>query len=51
MASPRSATTRHAVLEAEGPAGGQGAVLPDGVAGHAGRLDAQPLDGVDDRAG
>ena len=38
----------HAVLEAEGPAGGQGAVLPDRVAGDSGGLDAQPLDGVDD---
>ena len=49
MASPRSATTRTPSSNPMRPAGGQGAVLADGVAGDAGGLDAQPLDGVDDQ--
>ena len=37
-----------AVVEAEGAGGGQGGVLAEAVAGAEARLDAEPLDGVED---
>ena len=47
MASPRSATRRHAVLEGEGARGDQGRVLAEAVAGDGAGLDAEALDRVE----
>ena len=38
----------HAVVEPEGAGGGEGGVLAEAVAGAEARLDAEPLDGVED---
>ena len=48
MASPRSTTSRTPSSKPERTAGRQGGVLTQAVAGTRRRLDADPLDGVED---